>query len=336
MTTNTLADTIRADYARKAEEAIKEAEAKERIASAFDAFGYTGTAPDFVHSYGKRGLYGAAGSISFKDTAPDEALRMLAAFPPMACGLYRDGNTSTVAPIGAAGERYTLAKESDGVTLRLDGGHGYGQRVKLDWYTERDGMRLHMIAELVGPYMPRIHPGRAVHRGNTFIRYEGTDSLAWPNLGPASADFVRYARGSGTALQNFTVYSHVREWLEAVAAKLDAENRETLASYKRAAASVERAAMQPRAATAAECEALADAYKRESLRAGTLLQYATLRTDTAQAWEKVARDHWRQFAKAHGLDAGRYGFDGYGFALWYLTRAECLTDNGYKYGTAWL
>lgn len=331
-TSNTLADTIRADYAKKAEEAIKEAEAKTRIASAFDSVGYTGTAPDFVHSYGKRGLYGAAGSVSFKDTAPDEALRMLAAFPPIACGLYRDGNTSTVAPIGAAGERYTLAKESDGITLRLDGGHGYGQRVKLDWYTDANGVRLHMTAELVGSYMPRIQPGRAVHRGDTFIRYEGTDSLAWQNMGPASADFVRYGRGSPTALQQFTVYSHVREWLEAVAAKLDAEQRETLASYTRASAGLSA----PRIATAAECEALADWYGRQSLRAGTLLQSATMQSDTAKAWEQVARDHWRQFARAHGIEAGRYGFDHYGFTLWYLTRAECLTDNGYKYGSAWL
>lgn len=330
MTTQTLADTIRADYAAKAEAAIKEAEAKARIASAFDSVGYAGAVPDFVHSYGKRGLYGAAGSISFKDVAPDVALSMLAAFPPEPCGYYRDGNTSTLAPIGAAGERYTLAKESDGIALKLEGGHGYGQCVRLEWYAQADGMRLHMTAELVGPYMPRIQPGRVVTHGDTFIRYEGTDSLAWQNLAPACADFIRYGRGSPTALQHFTVYSGVRSWLETVAAKLDAENRETLASYTRAAEGLS----PPRVATVAECEALADWYGREKLRAGTLLQYATLRTDTAQAWEKVARDHWRQFAKAHGLDTGRYGFDHYGFSLWYLSGAGCLTDNGYKYGSA--
>lgn len=334
MTTNTLADTIRADFARKAEEAIKEAEAKAGIAAAFDAFGYTGKAPDFVHHYGKRGLYGAAGCIAFKDTAADEALHMLATFPPIACGLYRDGNTSTVAPIGAAGERYTLAKESDGITLRLEGGNGYGQRVKLDWYTQADGMRLHMTAELVGAYLPRIVPGHVVRHGDTFIRYEGTDSLAWQVHAPAVADFVRYGRGSPTALQSFVVYSGVREWLEAVAAKLDAENRETLASYERAFAPL--ASMPPRVATEQEANAHGYAYGCGKLRAGTLLQSATLRTDTAAAWEKVARDHWRQFARAHGIEVGRYGFDHYGFTCWYLGAAGCLTDGGYKYGSAWL
>lgn len=329
--TATLADTIRAEAAARAEAEIREAEERAAIAAAFDASGFNALIPDFVHVYGSRGLYGSRGSLSFKDVAPDDALRLLDAFPPVACGYYRDGNTSTVAPIGQVGERYELRAECDGATLCISGGAGYGQSVKLDWHAQLDGIRLHMTAELVGAYLPTIRAGKVVMMAGEFIRYEGTDSLAWP-LPADGCEFLRYSRGSGQALQHFTVYGSVRAYLERVAAKLDAENRETLASYERASAGL----AAPRAATTAECEGLADWYGREKLRAGTLLQSATLRTDTAQAWEKVARDHWRQFAKARGLAPGRYGFDHYGFALWYLTAAGCLTDNGYKYGSAWL
>lgn len=332
MTNQALADTIRAEAAKRAEREIAEANTRASIAALFDAAGFTECLPDFVHAYGPRGLYGAIGSLSFKDIAPDAAVRLLAAFPPMDCARYRDGNTSTVCPIDKAGERYTWADDSDGVLLRLDGGHGYGQRVKVEWWTTLGGTCLHIEAELCGPYLPRIVPGRTVTVAGEFIRYEGTDSVQWGPIDAPPGPFTRYARGSGNALQNFVFFNGVRDWLARVADKLDEEARETQASYERASRNMEA----PRQARPDEIEAHRAAYEGASLRPGTLLQAATLATDTATAAEAIARAHWRVFCRVHGI-ATRYNyFDWHAFACWYLKAAGCHVDGGYTYGSAWL
>jgi hypothetical protein len=104
----------------------------------------------------------------------------------------------------------------------------------------------------------------------------------------------------------------------------------------------------------AAAESLREDYRRERMRAGTLEQYAALHCAHAKVDAAIAKAHWHAYAKAHGIDAGRYGFDYYGWACAYLHRvglyevpvteemrasatggipADVLT---YKYGARWL
>lgn len=335
--TMTLVEQLTRDADATATRAKREAEARLALAAWWDASGYTRATPGFIHSHGpaEKHYARAAGTLSFDDIAPDDALAMLEAFPPVACDYMRDGNTSTVRPSDCLADRYTVAGSSDGVLMSLDGGLGYGQTVKVQWWTERDGMRVELNAKLTGSRLPRIAPGRAVTFQHSVIRFEGQDNLVWPkDAQPDGLAFIRYARGSETAYQHFLVYRGVADWLRTVAALADAEGRETRAAYEAARALVTEA---PRVATAEEVEARRAVYEMEKLRAGTLLQFATLATPTAQEWMRLAEKHWPRFAEAHGLEVSKYrpGFDHYAATCWYLTEAGVITDEGRKYGAAW-
>jgi hypothetical protein len=330
--TESLREKIFAEHKARADKEIAEAESKLELAGAWDTYGTGLLAPRFLMA-GYSSKYDR-GHLSFEGAA-DDAAAILARFPPVPMGYFKDGSTSAVYPLDyPMSDRYTLHVEGDGPTLNLDGGHGYGLNVKLTWYADVGDRRVHFQFELKGAHLPRIHPGRTVTVGDTFLRYEGTDTVHWDPQTGSPADFVRYGRGSPTALQHFVFYVGVSEWLDSLVELLNNEQRETRAAY--AAALVSVGSTPPRAATAAECDALRAVYGREHLRAGTLLQYATLRTPTAEAWQGIASAHWPRFAEAQGIETRQSYFDHYAWACWYLDGAGVLKDDGYKYGSAWL
>lgn len=328
-----LADETRA----KIERAETEAAEAHRIAVAWDAAGYTERAPWIIHPRGPQSYDGSVGMLSFKEMRPDEVLRLLDKFPavPQRFARTPGQNDRTVRPVGSDFGSRTEQREVEGIKLSIDGGIGYGQKVIVSWYANIGGLRIELSCEMwpTLQIMPRASR-RVIQHGNAPAYYVGPTSFHWPDgfEGPGCADWlISYAPGSHTALGHQVVYAGVRRWLEWAAALLAAEKADCRAAYDALTGGLQA----PRVATDDEVAEARALYTRTKLRAGTLLQMATLQTDTAKAWEQAARRAWTAFCDAQGVQTGRYGFDGYAFAVWYLERAGILSDEGNKYGAAW-
>ena len=332
--TKSLAAQLIADAEASASRAARDAERKLTLARAWDEAGFTACAPWILHAHNPEKSYARdAGSFAFRDTPIYNALALLEAFPPVACGLYRDWNTTSLRPMGTETERYTLDTETDGVQLRADGGIDYGQTLKLEWWAELPAMRVQFTVELAPDYqtLPQLRAPIQVIAGEA-RRFTGPSTLVWPDSLPFRGKHIRYARGSDTGHNPIMVYTGVREYLERAQAQNDVRGKASRKAYELAAAGLPA----PRKATAAEIESHAEQYAREKLRQGTLAQHATLRTSEALAHYKLAEAMPREYALAHGLEPYRYGFDHYGVTVYYLTQCDLLTDGGYKYGSAWL
>lgn len=329
--TESLAARLRAE----ADEKVRvEQEASARsmaVAEAWDAAGFKGATPWFVS--GRKGIYGDAGSLSFRDVGPDVLAELMRAFPAIPRVTYSENRTRYFHPDGARTIPEGVAvTHTDGFEISISGSRGTDyshDELAANWSAMVGDVQTSFSVELrrVSFLHPRTSRRAVMLMGHTFSRYEGAASLVWPQEFNA-ADVMRdagvtafsYYAGDHSSgdfrLRGRDVLALVSAW-EAEANRRGAETRAAfLAAYAGADAMPSRDDVLKRAA-----EVAADyAARKGGLRAGTLEQAAALDTPQAHASRAVAEKHWPAYAAHHGIDTRQTWFDHYAWACDFLTR----------------
>ena len=196
---------------------------------------------------------------------------------------------------------------------------------------------------------PRANRKAVMLCGHTFVRYEGRAELVWP----AESRAVYTAMRDSRALVVHTYYAgdqssgdfrirgaNVLALVEAWESEANKRGEQTQAAFLAAYAHVTESVSADD--IAAQVDACREIYAREKLRAGTLEQFAALRTAHAEADRAVAEKHWPSYAKARGIETGQTYFDHFAWACAYLKRCGLYEvqiagrEAPYKYGHAWL
>jgi hypothetical protein len=328
------------------ERAERETATTARMAEAFDAAaaaaGYEAALPDMTLAHS---LYGSVGSLHWKDMAFDDALAIMRAFPAVPAGIYRDGSTVSFRPTSSLQfplkEGHKYQEMTEAYAMRLSGGLGYGQKTEIDWTADLDGVLVRFAIDLKGGYevMPRISFATENYQHEAVSIRRETEKAHFP-LGGSIPLAARYGAGSKTALRScLYVGPEVVRYVERAVDHLNAKERETRAAYERAKAA-SPVELPSRTEIDALAETLAEVYGREKLRAGTLRQYAALKTPAAEADRAMAEKHWPRYAEENGIGREGHGFDYYTWACRWLERVDLLTDEHagepYRYGSKWL
>jgi hypothetical protein len=292
-------------------------------------------------------LHGESGSLHWRETALDDALKIMDAFRACQMGVYKDGSFTSWRPADSLtfplpeGHSFTVTEPFN---LRLSGGMEYGQKVELGMVAQMGALRVRFAIELRAPHdvLPRIHYRTNVYQGRAVSIERGSQSVGFPLASvPAPSLVARYGAGSETALSDFMYSNGVADYIRAAVALLDARGAETLRAYQTAKAAA-TFPLPTRAEIDAAAESMRAAYaaKAGGLRTGTLHQTAALEMPAARADRALAEKHWARYAEDHGIvTTYRKTFDHYAWACDWLDRAGLLVDTvdgkPAKYGAAW-
>ena len=348
-TASSLAARLAADAQKAADAALTASARTMVVANAWDACGFTGVQP--WHVNGAKGVYGDAASLSFRDVCPDELTELMRAFPAIPRITYSHSNIRYFHPAGARNvpENVTV-EELDGYEIEISGGHQYS-RFTAHWSAMVGETQTAFRAELrrIHWLHPRANRKAVMLCGHTFVRYEGRAELVWP----AESRAVYTAMRDSRALVVHTYYAgdqssgdfrirgaNVLALVEAWESEANKRGEQTQAAFLAAYAHVTESVSADD--IAAQVDACREIYAREKLRAGTLEQFAALRTAHAEADRAVAEKHWPSYAKARGIETGQTYFDHFAWACAYLKRCGLYEvqiagrEAPYKYGHAWL
>lgn len=348
-TASSLAARLASEAQKAADAALATSARTMSIANAWDASGFTGAQPWLVHGAG--GIYGDKATLSFRDVGPDELAELMRAFPAVPRISYSQSSVRYFHPAGAREVTETVAvEELDGYEIEISGGYqhstlaAYWSAMVGETQTafRVDLRRVHFLH-------PRANRKAVLLCEHTFSRYEGRAELVWPAeigavytaLRDSRALVVHTYYAGDQSCGNFRVRgTNVLALAEAWESEANRRGEETqaafLAAYARVAESVSADDI------AAQADACREIYAREKLRAGTLEQFAALRTAHAEADRSVAEKHWPSYAKAREIETRQTYFDHFAWACAYLKRCGLYEvqiagrEAPYKYGHAWL
>lgn len=355
-----LSDKLAAETAATITDAERKAHNRAAIAAAYDANGYGGKLPGLVTADLRPNYRGECGTLFFEDVAPDELRDLMAAFPAVACAIATKNGTSC-RPLDMLEEGAEIRAHTSGHSLSLSGGEGFKSTI-CGWSAQlSESVRVHVRATLrvIHSVTPRIQPGHCTRAPDgRVMAYTSPDSLIFPIAKPAGVDFIRYGRASRDSWQTFLVYGvgdTFAAMVDAWADHCERERHNSRAAYMKDRANVPAFNVDTLPAL---CADLADAYGREKPRAGTLEQFAALRSPAALADKECAERHWLAYCDdaANACERSRHEtyFSHYSWACAFLKRyglhsvpvteemrasatggiPENVTT--YTYGTRWL
>lgn len=175
-----------------------------------------GLTPSFIHTFG----YRASQGFQFKVETLAHVQEIFESIPGVPLVDLKDG-FRTIIPDDAVTEKERKAKEEGRATIRLglspfrlsiDGGKGWGDNVKVEWWTDLQGLRVAIAVEVSnsGLYLHR----KAIAYNDTFVRYEGESNLigGTPQFKDDKGKFkvtpwfeVKYSPGSDQAKHHIVV-----------------------------------------------------------------------------------------------------------------------------------
>lgn len=338
-----LRDAEEAKQREATERAQTEGAARMRIAEAFDV--HTAALPDtetprplpwFVHVQAYKHTP-AMGRVCFKGISFETLAQMLRDYPPMPQTRWRSSarNESGIRCDGFVPEHADTRNPTDGVSIRLGGGVGYGQHAKAEWVCMLGAVCVEINAEIESQFSPRIAAKHNDWQGQTVSIDASTARIVYPLGDTSGLDSVRYQQGSKTAYPDFLIWGRagsagVAGYVQSIADETLRRSVESFAAYLKD-----------------KTEGLPPAKTEQGSRgmsAGSKAQDACLRSPAALADRALAEKHWKAYAQDNGIETTQAYFDHYAWALHWLAAHSLLEDpalirkNGkpYKYGSAWI
>ena len=315
---------LRDDLAQKKEELYREVEALNLYERAISGLNVPEISRVLFHR-----LYGTDFSFVWNETTAENALKVMAAFPPVMAGLVKHGDSTSFRMFSFAPPESEY-RPTSGHIIHASKTGNYNSRISVDWHANLFGtpVRMRVYLEPIVGITPAIS-GEVRRDRFGKIKEIFSDRLEFPSgTGEAVTRIISYARVSADTWRDFMAWSDpgndMAEVLRAVIREEERQRGELMVEYWNAKDS----GLNPQPEV-----------PYVGAQAGTKAQHACLNTIEARTDQTLARLHWAAYVAAHKgsvVNLRSSGFDYYRWACVWLEEHGLLEDSGYRYGSAWL